>query len=207
MYSSSEQILTGLWKYSNAFTNPEKIIEKLELNINSENKIYQWKKALVGHNKKNINYRDCFDFKIKKSENPLFIKDKSRAELQEIWTECYNSQKPAVEDYSLRHGISLEYWEAFNFIKYGPGQHFQEHSDHGYSYVSVLSAVGYLNDDYEGGELYFPKFNLKIKPKAGDLYLFPSSFIYSHIAMPVISGTKYSIVTMLDYNSFSHGGQ
>jgi predicted 2-oxoglutarate/Fe(II)-dependent dioxygenase YbiX len=64
--------------------------------------------------------------------------------------------------------------------------------------------VGYLNDDYEGGELFFDKLNLKIKPQAGDLYLFPSSYIYSHAAMPVTDGTKYSIVTMLDYLEAPH---
>ena len=64
--------------------------------------------------------------------------------------------------------------------------------------------MGYLNDDYEGGELHFDKLGLTIKPKAGDLYLFPSSYVYSHAAMPVTSGTKYSVVTMLDYLETAH---
>ena len=69
-----------------------------------------------------------------------------------------------------------------------------------------LSCTVFLNDpdDYEGGELYFDKFNLKIKPKAGDLYLFPSSYLFSHAAMPVTDGIKYSIVTMLDYIEAAH---
>jgi predicted 2-oxoglutarate/Fe(II)-dependent dioxygenase YbiX len=99
---------------------------------------------------------------------------------------------------------NLQYWEAFNFIKYGPGQHFKEHHDHGFSYNCTVSLVGYPNDDYEGGELYFRVQNLKIKPDAGDLFIFPSNFMYPHRAMPVISGTKYSIVTMLDYNKKFH---
>jgi predicted 2-oxoglutarate/Fe(II)-dependent dioxygenase YbiX len=98
----------------------------------------------------------------------------------------------------------MDYWEAMNFIKYGPGQHFQEHADHGFSYIATVSLVAYPNDDYEGGELFFPKLNLSIKPKAGDLYIFPSTFLFSHRAMPVHSGTKYSIVTMLDYNDDTH---
>ena len=49
----------------------------------------------------------------------------------------------------------LNYWESFNFVKYGEDQHFQVHSDHGYSYICVLSSVGYINDDYEGGEISF----------------------------------------------------
>ena len=38
----------------------------------------------------------------------------------------------------------------------------------------------------------------------GDLFIFPSNFMYPHRAMPVHSGTKYSIVTMLDYNKKFH---
>ena len=55
----------------------------------------------------------------------------------------------------------------------------------------------------EGG-LRFDKLNLEIKPKAGDLYIFPSTFVFPHRAMPVKSGTKYSLVTMLDYSAKFH---
>ena len=116
-----------------------------------------------------------------------------------------DAQVEAVNDYIRDFNLGdLKYWEAFNFIKYGPGQHFQEHHDHGFSYNCTVSLVAYVNDDYEGGELYFRLQNLKIKPQAGDLYIFPSNYMYPHVAMPVNSGTKYSIVTMLDYNKKFH---
>jgi hypothetical protein len=76
-----------------------------------------------------------------------------------------------------------------------------------YFWSGHLANILYLNDDYEGGELFFPKINIFIKPQKGDLYLFPSSFIYSHKSMPIKSGTKYSIVTMFDYNDKHHKGQ
>jgi predicted 2-oxoglutarate/Fe(II)-dependent dioxygenase YbiX len=91
-----------------------------------------------------------------------------------------------------------------NFVKYGPGQHFQEHHDHGYSYNCVVSLVGYPNDDYEGGEINFRLQGLTIKPTAGDLFIFPSNYMYPHTAMPVKSGIKHSIVTMLDYSEKFH---
>ena len=56
----------------------------------------------------------------------------------------------------------------------------------------------------EGGELYFRLQNLNVKPEEGDLFIFPSNYMYPHRAMPVKSGTKYSIVTMLDYNKKFH---
>jgi predicted 2-oxoglutarate/Fe(II)-dependent dioxygenase YbiX len=79
-----------------------------------------------------------------------------------------------------------------------------EHHDHGFSYNCTVSLVAYLNDEYEGGEIYFRLQELNIKPKAGDLIVFPSTFAYPHRAMPVKSGVKYSLVTMLDYSDKYH---
>jgi predicted 2-oxoglutarate/Fe(II)-dependent dioxygenase YbiX len=149
-------------------------------------------------------YRECVDFKFKKTD---IEQDKSEVSLslQQIWQDCYDKQAPAVQDYCKKHNIhKLQYWEAFNFIKYVPGHHFMEHHDHGFSYNCTVSLVGYLNDDYEGGELYFRLQNLNIKPKAGDLYIFPSTYMYPHQAKVVKSGTKYSLVTMLDYSAKFH---
>jgi hypothetical protein len=64
--------------------------------------------------------------------------------------------------------------------------------------------VCYLNDNYEGGELSFRLQGLKIKPKAGDMYVFPSNYMYPHVAEKVTSGIKYSLVTMLDYSAKYH---
>lgn len=52
--------------------------------------------------------------------------------------------------------------------------------------------VLYLNDDYEGGEIYYPKFNIAIKPEAGSLVIHPGTIQYSHGVSPVISGTRYA---------------
>lgn len=37
---------------------------------------------------------------------------------------------------------------------------------------------GYLNDDYEGGLLEFPEYNLSIKPPAGSAIVFPSNELH-----------------------------
>jgi predicted 2-oxoglutarate/Fe(II)-dependent dioxygenase YbiX len=147
-------------------------------------------------------YRDCVDFKWKKFEN--HIPDKYNQEVDAIWQDVYDAQAIALNDYSSFYNIELKYWEAMNFIKYGEGQHFSYHSDHGWSYISTVSMVAYINDDYEEGGLRFDKLDLTIKPKAGDLYIFPSTYLFSHAALPVKSGLKYSIVTMTDYNDATH---
>jgi len=195
-WSSKEHLFYGIWVYRNVLKKDLNLIDRLENTI-SEHKL-NWNEAYVGYKQKMPEYRDCFDFKIRKLEGrPLEVVD-------DIWQDAYDAQLPAVADYCKMYNIEMNYWEAMNIVKYGPGQHFQEHADHGWSYVCTVSLVAYPNDDYEGGELNFGKLGISFKPKAGDLYLFPSTYLFSHRAMPVTSGLKYSIVTMLDYNEKMH---
>ena len=62
--------------------------------------------------------------------------------------------------------------------------------------VPILSIIGILNDDYEGGNLIMFK-DRKIDTKKGDLLLFPSNFLYPHEITPVTKGVRYSYVSWL----------
>jgi hypothetical protein len=55
-----------------------------------------------------------------------------------------------------------------------------------------LASLFYLNDDYEGGELYFPKQNINFKPKAGAAYFFPGDLNYIHGVSKIESGIRYT---------------
>ena len=212
-WTNKENLGNGISVYRDVIKQDLDIINRLENilgepapwgELSADGKIYHWLPAYVGYKQLMPEYRDCYDFKFKKTD---IENDPSEASilLQKLWQDVYDVQAPAVEDYRRDYNIMpLKYWESFNFIKYGPGQHFKEHHDHGFSYNCTVSLVAYVNDDYDGGELYFRLQDLKIKPKAGDLYIFPSNFMYPHQAMPVHSGTKYSIVTMLDYSKKYH---
>lgn len=176
------------------------IIDTLEDNL-SDGSLYSWQGAKVteGH-EAILDARNCLDFKI--GQKNLGPESDANKELYRIHQEAFDAFHPAVEDYGNYWGVGMRYYEVFNFVKYeGTGQHFAVHADHGPAYVTTVSAVGYLNDDYEGGELIFPRFDLKIKPEPGDLVVFPSTFIYEHSSEPIIDGNKYSIVVMTDYNN------
>jgi|694.fasta_scaffold36939_3 predicted 2-oxoglutarate/Fe(II)-dependent dioxygenase YbiX len=58
--------------------------------------------------------------------------------------------------------------------------------------VIMYSSVVYLNDDYEGGELWFPKQDYKTKPAPGTLILFPATIMYPHEVAEITSGNKYT---------------
>ena len=85
--------------------------------------------------------------------------------------------------------------EDLSLLRYQHGEEFKAHYDGPTKTGRSISPILYLNDNYEGGELEFVNFGLKIKPKAGSLYLFPANYAYTHIAHPVTNGTKYAIVT------------
>jgi hypothetical protein len=193
----------GILLYKNELPKSLRLPERLEETIgDSKSAPYMWMEALVGYNQKMPEYRDCVDCKM--GEMHIQNCPPQFSELVNIYNDTKTPLKECVEDYEKRYNIHLGYMEAINYIRYGTNQHFQVHTDHGFSYTCTTSSCMYLNDDYEGGELWFPYLDLTFKPDYGDIVLFPSTYIYAHAAKPVLSGTKYSAVTMFDYNDNNH---
>jgi hypothetical protein len=204
-WSSFEIVAPGIHVYHDVLPKELNIISTVEDYLLKNEDNAAWGEALVGYKMKNNEYRDCYDFKFKTSMNIAKGSSPQEKLLVAMYDETYFRQLQAVKHYCATYNISeLRYWESTNFVKYGIGQHFAEHSDHGYSYNCTLSLVAYANDDFVGGELEFRLWNLKIKPLAGDLMVFPSNFMYPHRSLPVEEGTKYSLVTMLDYSDKFH---
>jgi hypothetical protein len=55
-----------------------------------------------------------------------------------------------------------------------------------------IAGLFYFNDDYEGGELYFPQHGIEFKPLAGAAYFFPGDRNYTHGVRPVKSGNRFT---------------
>lgn len=78
--------------------------------------------------------------------------------------------------------------------KYDEGSFMGSHVDFNEdNYYLAYTIVVYLNDDYEGGELYFNDLDIKIKPQAGSIIMYPSSAPYSHQSLKVLKGRKMLI--------------
>ena len=58
-----------------------------------------------------------------------------------------------------------------------------------------FSMLIYLNDGYDGGELFFKGLNYTYTPKCGDLVIFPSNHVFSHASLPMNSGEKWALVS------------
>lgn len=196
----------GLNIYENAISKEDVswVINTLEETL-SKSSNYKWSEAQVTNSDKPIKAaRDCSDFKF--NDKTLGQRTEENADLFNIYEKMYNIVKKCVDDYAAYWGIHVCYYESFNFVKYeGEGQQFKIHADHGPHYNTTVSIVVYLNDDYEGGELYFPRLDkLTYSPKIGDIAVFPSNYIYEHASLPMKNGTKYCIVIMSDINLLGH---
>jgi hypothetical protein len=81
----------------------------------------------------------------------------------------------------------------YNIYKFREGDFMKEHHDSGLSPDIKLGAVIYLNDDFDGGEIYYPKANLEIKPVARSLVVHPAGMIYRHGVKAVSNGERFSL--------------
>jgi Rps23 Pro-64 3,4-dihydroxylase Tpa1-like proline 4-hydroxylase len=116
-------------------------------------------------------------------------------EIKKSFLEIWEKINQLVWDYRDSYKLHLNSDEGFAVLRYSEGAEYHFHADADSVNGRQMSMVAYLNDEYEGGELEFPYFDCKIKPTAGSVIFFPSSYAYSHIAHPVTNGIKYSMVT------------
>lgn len=191
----------GINIYRGAITKEtgQKHINTLESNLNGQTS-FSWAGAQVTNSDEvDLEARNAKDFKF--NSKGLGPRNEENAKLYDMHEEVFQAVRACVNDYGDYWGVGMNFYEAFNFVKYeGAGTHFKVHADHGPTYVCTVSVVVYLNDDYEGGEIVFPRFNLTHKPQAGDIIIFPSTYVYEHSSEDMISGSKYAVVIMTDYN-------
>lgn len=101
-----------------------------------------------------------------------------------------------VNDYVIRFNApKVVHSSAYVLLKYEVGQEFKPHNDDSHQTPRRVSAVGFLNDDYDGGQLSFELTGFVYEPVAGDIVVFPSNFPYMHSSKPIIRGVKYSVVS------------
>lgn len=105
--------------------------------------------------------------------------------------------KLAYEKYTQDFRVPVTQKEDYEILKYNESNFFIDHVDDGLFMTRKVSIVYYFNDDYEGGEIVFPRFNVEVKPKANQLALFPSNYMYNHNVKEITKGTRYSMVNWL----------
>jgi hypothetical protein len=178
--------------FENAWPNPKETIELIEEVCADPDSGLHWERAGTMGLGVNQNARTNYHLGITSGA------ESGNSAAQNIHNQMYMLLLAATKPYLQKYGIEEDLWhEPYNMLRYKGGQEYKAHYDGPTGSARAVSAIVYLNDAYEGGHVEFTNFNIKIKPKPGMLLLFPSNYAYTHIAHPVISGTKYAIVTWL----------
>lgn len=180
--------------YEDAF-NTDNFIELIEEETHKEWPYLEWMSSKIGGDDDSVvsEYRTSLEmptytmFEEGVSDQIDFIKEKFLKNILEPVDKC-------VWDYRNYFNVDLKTDTGYSLLKYYPGAEYHLHCDHGSTNSRILSLVGSLGDDCDGGELEFPFFDISIKLKKNSLVLFPSNFPYSHIAHPIEKGVKYSLI-------------
>jgi 2OG-Fe(II) oxygenase superfamily len=98
----------------------------------------------------------------------------------------------------------LLYPETVILTALGPGGHHGRHADNcqqnedgewvaNHTPQRDITAICYLNDDFDGGEIVVGSQQLVVKPRRGLLLAFPSDAEHLHEVLPVRSGVRYTM--------------
>ena len=145
---------------------------------------------------KKFGLRDIYDYesehenKISKIEEFQLINLKALNKVLDIYRALDADDKiPEIIDNSFAF--------VCRFVRYRTGGSFSLHFD-SIARKQSITVVSYLNDNYEGGELDYPRHGISVKPKKGSTLIHPASFAYPHSVNKVTEGRKYICLTAFD---------
>jgi hypothetical protein len=179
--------------YESLWPNPEQTIDAIEELCHTPDSGINWNRAgTIGAGA----YQDA---RTNSLMDITYLSDiTNNSTIQNINNIFYTALLTTSNSYAKKFDIHEPlFHENYQLLRYRGGQEYKAHYDGGTRIGRAISALCYLNSDYEGGELEFVNFGIKIKPEPGMVILFPSNYAYMHVAHPVTSGTKYSLVTWI----------
>jgi Rps23 Pro-64 3,4-dihydroxylase Tpa1-like proline 4-hydroxylase len=197
-----EELSLGVIYYKNIIDDPKSVIDKIE-------NLEQKRLETESYKSEFVKPWQVWDYDNGNKEKTVFCWQKFLPKPEDIQkTDLFYKEQFEISsilfdglEKGLKHYFSIYPYaekniksreKTMHLLKYKESGFLPAHSDHGIS-SRVLSALLYLNDDYEGGNIRFPHAGIDIKPEAGSLLFFPSNFVYVHEVDAVTSGTRYSL--------------
>lgn len=137
-----------------------------------------------------------------------YLDEETGKKSETCWVDHDPEMEAAIGDvldsYLAHWNIETRSRESFRITKFsGNGDFFGMHSDDGFATPRTVSMVYYATEDYEGGELEFIHFGVTIKPKAHQLFLFPSGYSYEHRVAPVTGGNEPRVTIVSFFNQMT----
>jgi hypothetical protein len=152
----------------------------------------EWGNTFVGGGVVNENIRNCSIVQI--SNNDVIGRNYESRKFLDI--ELHQQLLKVVEKYGKEFpNFSPSIDTGYDILRYKVGQFYTQHVDSFLQQQRSISCSLCLNENYIGGEFAFFDREMIIRQTVGSVLVFPSNFMYPHEIMPVIEGTRYSIIT------------
>lgn len=171
---------------------PDKLCNDI---LNEYENSKEWLDAMI-IGKVNINkeIRNCKTIGISLNE----VIEKNKNVRKSLDDEVFQCTKKAIKIYNEKFKqvhFSISKDSGYQLLKYEKGDFYTQHVDSFTEIPRTISCSFILNDNFKGGEFSFFNNTLVYPLKKGSAIMFPSNFLYPHSVLPVINGTRYSIVT------------
>lgn len=102
----------------------------------------------------------------------------------------YTSRLNGMDYYGI--DLSDDFLSQYLLTKWSKGSKMLPHVDTDAQKHQHIVCMYYINDDYDGGEIVFPDYDLTIKPKSNSLIMFPGNENYVHGVLEVSEGFRYT---------------
>ena len=185
------EIAKGIVLYENVFETQD-FVQMIEKEAAKDWPYLSWVPSATGAGAIS-EYRTSYQMELGMLRHTDVVDGHRLHKVSELWKNMFEAIDQQVYEYRNRYSLSLSSDEGYRVLKYSNGSEYLEHTDWHPDNDRQISLVGWLNEDFEGGELYFKHFDLTVKPKAGSFVIFPSNFIYLHSALPVGDTNKHDI--------------
>ena len=138
------------------------------------------------------------------------VQDDTPQEVANFFFKCEEVIYKSLMRYIDMHPMILNtlWWRnRGHVLKYSPNGILGEHNDNDSNYrvidgeryptsrpqaiYQVLACIIYLNDNFEGGEMYFPYADVEYHPVKGDLVFFPQNYVGTHGVRRITAGERY----------------
>lgn len=158
------------------------------------------------------------------TENNLGLFDEDKSQSEDFWSkrviDYKNVPDPEIKELMVSInddvcGVLSElsilnrtlYPDTLQIVRWYKGYELTPHADrenpdnspHPFSWRDFATVV-YLNDDYEGGEIYWPNKDMEYKPVKGSLAIFPGTKEFLHGVREVPEGVRYTIASFFTYD-------